>query len=191
MVFRIRRPSPALMVASIALVFAMSGTAVAAITAHSGDALIIKRTLSGNRLRLNTVTGAEIKESTLGQVPKAGLAVHVPALVWHNLTLINDWANYWAPVGSPRRPGYAIDVQGVVHLRGAITQTVTPGFHDFAFIPKAARPAVRIFLPAAMVAGTPGAISIAHDGEMDVREDVQFSDAEQFTSLEGITYSLH
>ncbi|HZC71739.1 MAG TPA: hypothetical protein VE442_13690 [Jatrophihabitans sp.] len=136
--------------------------------------MITKRTLSGNRLRLNTVTGTEVAN-----------------LTWHNLTLTNDWANFWTPVGSPRRPGYAIDAQGIVHLRGAIAQPVGPGFHDFAVLPKAARPAVQIYLPAAMVAGTPGASSIAHNGEMDVLEDVQFSDAQQFTSLEGITYSLH
>src|SRR4051812_26029434 len=167
--FRIHRPSPAMFVAILALVFAMSGVAVA--VTHSGDSLITQRTLSGNRLRLNTVTGAEVAN-----------------LSWHNLLLKNDWKNFWAPVGAARPPGYAIDAQGIVHLRGAITQTVTPGFHDFAVLPKAARPAVQLYLPAAMVAGTPGAISIAHNGEMDVTGvDIQFQNAEQFTSLEGIT----
>jgi hypothetical protein len=37
MKIRVRRPSPALVVAVLALVVAMSGAAVAAVTLHNGD----------------------------------------------------------------------------------------------------------------------------------------------------------
>jgi hypothetical protein len=60
-----------MVLAVLALVVAASGTAVAAMTAMSGDSLIKKRSLSGNRLRNHTVTGNQIKLSSLGTVPSA------------------------------------------------------------------------------------------------------------------------
>jgi hypothetical protein len=68
---RRRRPSAALVVAIIALVVAATGTAVAAGTRVDGDSLIKKGSLSGNRLRDRTLTGLQIKASTLGTVPTA------------------------------------------------------------------------------------------------------------------------
>ena len=68
---RRRRPSAALIVAIIALVVAATGTAVAAGTRVDGDSLIKKGSLSGNRLRDRTLTGLQIKASTLGTVPTA------------------------------------------------------------------------------------------------------------------------
>ncbi|MFN8111434.1 MAG: hypothetical protein U0Y82_16570 [Thermoleophilia bacterium] len=54
----------------IALVAAAGGTAVAT-SLPSGDSLIKKNSLSGNRLKADTVTGKQIKESSLGTVPAA------------------------------------------------------------------------------------------------------------------------
>lgn len=48
---RLRRPSPSMIVALVALFFAMSGTAVAASHLVNGDSLIKQHSLSGNRLR--------------------------------------------------------------------------------------------------------------------------------------------
>ena len=55
-----------MVVAVIALVVAASGTAVAASNEVSGDSLIKKNSLSGNRLRDHTLTGLQIKLSGLG-----------------------------------------------------------------------------------------------------------------------------
>lgn len=67
----IRRPSPSMVVALLALVIAASGTAIAAIKQVSGDSLIKKNSLSGNRLRNKTLTGTQINLSKLGKVPSA------------------------------------------------------------------------------------------------------------------------
>lgn len=66
-----RRPSASMIVALVALVVAMSGSAVAASRLVNGDKLIRKRTLSGNRLRKHTLTGTQINLKKLGTVPKA------------------------------------------------------------------------------------------------------------------------
>ncbi len=69
-----RKPSAAMLVAIVALVVAASGTAVAASKLVSGDSLIKKNSLSGNRLKNRSVTGAKIKLSSLGTVPSASHA---------------------------------------------------------------------------------------------------------------------
>jgi hypothetical protein len=69
------RPSPALVIALVALAIALSGTAVAATNALvSGDALIKKNSLSGNRLRNHTITGTQVNLAKLGKVPTAAKA---------------------------------------------------------------------------------------------------------------------
>ena len=70
----LRAPSPLMVVALIALVFAMSGSAMAAVHLVNGDKLIKKGSLSGNRLRAHTVTGTQINLAKLGKVPSATTA---------------------------------------------------------------------------------------------------------------------
>src|SRR3954452_14707417 len=75
-----RRPvlTYANVMSSIAVVLAMSGTAVAA-TQISG-ATIKDRTVGHKKLVLNTVTGAEVNESTHGRVPSASSATNAGKL---------------------------------------------------------------------------------------------------------------
>jgi hypothetical protein len=107
----------------VALVVAVESPAMA----HQVKAAVHKiagssikpHSVAGNRLKKNTITGAEVKESTLGTVPKAKSAKRATALTplaWHALPLQAPTVAY----GSVERtPAYAIDAQGVVHLRGA------------------------------------------------------------------------
>jgi hypothetical protein len=74
-VFR-RTPSASMIVALVALVLAASGTAVAASKLVSGDNLIKKHSLSGNRLRSHTITASQLNMSKLGTVPSATNADH-------------------------------------------------------------------------------------------------------------------
>lgn len=66
---KIRRPSPAMIVAILALFVALGGTVYAASSINGK--LVKKNSLPGNRIKKNTVTGTQVKESTLGQVPSA------------------------------------------------------------------------------------------------------------------------
>jgi hypothetical protein len=78
-----RRPSAAMVVSIIALVVAASGTAVAAGRLVSGDSLIRKHSLSGDRLRNQTISGQQIRFGTLGQVPSAKHALNADSLGGH------------------------------------------------------------------------------------------------------------
>jgi hypothetical protein len=72
-----------MVVAIAALVVAASGTAVAASRLVRGDSVIKRNSLSGNRLRNATVTGKQIKLSSLGEVPSAKTAANAEQLGGH------------------------------------------------------------------------------------------------------------
>ncbi len=79
---QVRRPSPAMGVALVALFTALGGGAYAASQIDTADIApqavtggkIAKETIRGSKLRADTVTGAKINESTLGEVPNAANA---------------------------------------------------------------------------------------------------------------------
>jgi len=84
-----RRPSPAMIVAVIALVVALAGTAYAAQTINGGA--IKKQTIGGGKLKHKTLTGYQINTNKLGVVPAAQRASHT----------------YWAVVNNPTGAGNA------------------------------------------------------------------------------------
>jgi hypothetical protein len=84
-----RRPSPAMVVAAIALIVALAGTAYAAQTINGGA--IKKQTIGAGKLKHKTLTGYQINTAKLGVVPFAQRATHV----------------YWAVVNNPASPGNA------------------------------------------------------------------------------------
>ena len=86
---RSRRPSPAMVVAVIALVAALAGTAYAAQSINGGA--IKKQTIGGGKLKKKTLTGFQINTNKLGVVPSAKRAAHT----------------YWAVVNNPGGAGNA------------------------------------------------------------------------------------
>lgn len=86
---RKRRPSPAMVVAVIALIAALAGTAIAAQTINGGA--IKKQTIGGGKLKKDTLTGFQINNNKLGTVPMAKVATHT----------------FWAVVNNPANPGNA------------------------------------------------------------------------------------
>lgn len=86
---RKRRPSPAMVVAVMALIVALAGTAVAAQTINGGA--IKKQTIGGGKLKQKTLTGFQINTNKLGTVPSAQRATHT----------------YWAVVNNPAGQGNA------------------------------------------------------------------------------------
>jgi hypothetical protein len=83
------RPSPAMIVAVIALIAALAGTAYAAQTINGGA--IKKQTIGGGKLKKDTLTGFQINNNKLGTVPMAKIATHT----------------FWAVINNPANPGNA------------------------------------------------------------------------------------
>ena len=158
------RPSPAMIVALIALVFAMSGTAIAATALVNGDALIARHTLSGDRLRNHTVTGQQLK-----------------ALVWHPLTLENGWTVYPAR-GFGATPAYAMDAEGFVHLRGTLDGAAQTSIVA-ATLPVGFRPRHGAWMP---VGSFDVNLFILSAGAMEVINGTGANDV--FVSLEGVQF---
>src|SRR6185295_2450146 len=71
------RPSPAMLVAVVALIVALGGTSVASDAVDLAKKKLItgknikKKSIQGDRLKDNTVTGTQVDESKLGKVPSA------------------------------------------------------------------------------------------------------------------------
>lgn len=106
-----RLPSPAMIVALVALVVALAGTAYAAQTINGGA--IKKQTIGGGKLKQKTLTGFQINTNKLGIVPIARRAAHT----------------YWAVVNNPSGAGNAALARasdaGVTATEGGGAVTVT------------------------------------------------------------------
>jgi hypothetical protein len=106
-----RRPSPAMVVAVIALIVALAGTAYAAQTINGGA--IQKQTIGAGKLKHKTLTGYQINTNKLGVVPAAYRAAHT----------------YWAVVNNPGSPGNATLARasdaGIAATEAGGTVTVT------------------------------------------------------------------
>ncbi len=88
-VLRRRKPSPAMVVAVIALIVALGGTAYAA--QHINGGAIQKQTIGGGKLKKKTLTGFQINTNKLGVIPAAKRAAHT----------------YWVVVNNPGGAGNA------------------------------------------------------------------------------------
>ena len=106
-----RRPSAATVIAIVALVVALGGTAIAAQNINGGA--IKKQTIGGGKLKQNTLTGFQINTNKLGTVPAARRAAHT----------------YWAVVNNPSSPGNAAlaraSDEGIGAAEGGGAVTVT------------------------------------------------------------------
>ena len=115
-----RTPSAAMLVAGVALSVALAGTASAALDLSKGDALIAKHSLSGNRLRNHSVTGAQIRVNTLGKVPSALNADHA------RIAVSADAAQHAL---SADTAGHATAADNATHANTADTANGLPALH--------------------------------------------------------------
>lgn len=110
-----RRPSPAMVVAVIALIVALAGTAYAAQRINGGA--IVKQSIGGGKLKKKTLTGFQINTAKLGTVPFAKVATHT----------------FWAVVHNPANPGNAVLARasgpGITASEGGGAVTVTFPFN--------------------------------------------------------------
>jgi hypothetical protein len=189
------KPGASVLVAVAALMIGLEAPAMAHqvnVVAHriSGTS-ITEHSIAGNRLINNTLTGTQIKESTLGVVPLATKANTLPPLKWHEITpaqFQGFWANY-STVNESRRAAYAVDAQGIVHLRGAISGG-TEGTTAF-MLPAALLPAGgQIDVTDAVHSQGTGLLVIDSTNGVEPFDGASTpGDATVYTSLDGVTFS--
>lgn len=138
------------------------------------------------KLGADSVVSGKILNETIGGVDvKNGsiTPVDVVGLVWHDLVLLNGWDN---ENGALRPPGWAVDLQGVVHLRGAISGGETT---TFARLPASVRPSAWVYVSTTLDDSAPGRIVIDPTGYLQADYSDTFGDAITFTSLDGVTWA--
>ena len=170
------RPSPAMVIACIALFVALSGVSYGVATGfidtrgirnntirtqdlRNNDirALDIRNsTIRGRDVALNTLTGIDINEAKLGELPTAAKAADASTLEGIGASgflrpnsapfVALSLASDWDAVAGETEPGVFVDPMGFVHLHGALRRST--GTSQLALtLPAAARPAAVKRLP--------------------------------------------
>lgn len=162
----IRRPSASMVVALVALVVALAGTAYAAHTINGGA--IRKHTIGGGKLKKNTLTGYQINLNKLGTVKFAKVATHT----------------FWAVVHNPASPGNAALARasgpGIAATEGGGAVTVTFPFNVSDCADVAARNNAGTATPQSGYAQTnsspanPNAIEVHTRDKSGANEDADF-----------------
>src|SRR5690349_11134488 len=148
-----RRPSPAMIVAVVALVVAMVGTGYAAslLPKNSvGTKQIKKNAVNGSKVKNKSLTGKDINLNKLGTVPSANLANGFSSTEGVHLVgapgeppFLDGSSNVPPEVGFNFQPaGFFKDHDGVVHLEGlAIGGETAPPGNEIFQLPPGFRPA--------------------------------------------------
>jgi hypothetical protein len=128
---------------------------------------IKKHSIPGNRLKNHTISGKQVKP-----------------LQWHKLTLQNGWEV--ADSGVEGAPAYAVDAQGLVHLKG----TLDGGSSSTAFtLPAKLHPVHELFVTVDEASAETGRLHILPDGTVSIESDPDhLTAASDFTSLEGASF---
>jgi hypothetical protein len=100
------------------------------------------------------------------------------------LTLINSWTAYG---NGTNAPGVA-NIFGVVTLEGAISTTSSNTNAEPFVLPTNDRPVAAVYVPVDMCDATNGRLEIATTGAVTVEAESSFSDAQCFTSLDGVSF---
>ena len=111
-------------------------------------------------------------------------APHTLTSGWTSLALTNGWTTYGNGTAAPA----VTNINGIVHLKGAIA---TNGTNDEPFtLPAGDRPATDVDVPLDLGGGaTAGYLFIQPNGVASVVPEQSWSDAQAFTSLDGASFA--
>jgi hypothetical protein len=112
-----------------------------------------------------------------------GVSYALNATSYTPLALQNGWTN--APFST--RNAAVEDIGGILHLQGAIA---TAGTNPIAFtLPAQYRPTTNVYVPVDLCNATNGRLYIQPSGVVTVQAETSFSNAQCFTSLEGVAFA--
>jgi hypothetical protein len=153
------------------------------VSRRARSALLAAATVAASAVTLLAAGSGAASAATERAASAQPAAAGVP---WHKLALRNHWQSdqKFLDTGDP---AWAIH-DGVVYLRGGMEQNPR-GFsasNEFAVLPKAARPARKLYLTA-YADGVYGDLVIYPSGVMNVSSAAPL-EAKSFTSLDGISF---
>ena len=117
--------------------------------------------------------------------PSPAITLRPPmATNFTSMTLQNGWTN--APFATSKVAAAA--AFGIVYLKGA---AATTGSNPVVFtLPGSLRPATAVYVPVDLCDSAKGRLSIQPSGVVTVQAENAFSDAQCFTSFDGVSYVL-
>lgn len=111
-----------------------------------------------------------------------GISFKVPSIPFTPLTPINGWTGGPFATATPK----AGNSYGLVYFQGAIS---TAGTNPVAFtLPAAFRPVTSVYVPVDLCDATKGRLFIQPNGTVIVQAETMFSNAQCFTSLDGVSF---
>ena len=183
-----RRPSPGVIALLLVVLLACSSTAYA-VGKTSGDSLIKKQSLSGNRLKPDTLTGKQVKEGTLATVPRAAsadtattatTATTAKGLVPLTVTPLTLDAN-WQSSDPTSFPVFMVDSQQIVRLQGAVQLNGSGNL--IGTLPVAARPTDPVYATVVTLGFAIGVVGIGTNGQVRLNNGNA-----NFVSLDNISF---
>ena len=136
----------------------------------TGDASVQAEGSFANAQCFTSLDGASFVVNSGGQIP---------------LTPVNGWTGGPFATSSPA----AVNIAGVVHLKGAIS---TAGTNPQAFVlPVGYRPPAPVYVPVDLCNATNGRLVIDTSGNVSVQAETSFSNASCFTSLDGASFTAN
>lgn len=211
---KFRRPSPALVIAMIALFVALGGTGYAA-SQLNGKSLkngsvtgkkLKNKTITGAKVKPDTLTGQQIKESSLGTVPSAANATNAVNATTLAGKPASDYASPkaepvrivgasgqppfqsgWSAAGTEQVPGFWKDPFGTVYLQGQAGRN--SGSERVIFtLPPGYRPTDTSYFSTYPSGGTgTAAIAVLANGEVELFNLEEPGD-DEFVGLGGVVF---
>lgn len=141
--------------------------------------------------RLSIQTNGTVSVQAAGDFANAacftsleGITYTLGATTTYPLTPINGWTA--SPFAT--RATTASVVSNVVHLQGSMSTGGTAGVA--LHLRAALRPNRTVYVPVDLCNGANGRLVVARNGDVTVQAESDFTDAQCFTSLEGVLYRL-
>lgn len=157
--------SPALVIATVALIFSIGGGAGYAASMLNGSQ-IAPHSIPANRIEAHSIGAGELATTKI---------------TFHAFHLLHGWTSEGTSTG---KPSYALS-DGVVYLSGGMHQPTGSG-SEIGFLPKGDRPVHKLWLSAFSEATTSAFIEVLPDGAVFAGG----SDAPFFASLAGVSFPL-
>ncbi len=184
-----RRPSLGAVAGILALAVATSGGAYAAGAKISSSSQIKSQVVNSGDIKNGTVKVKDLSAQTVDAFTPQ------PNEAWRNFDTPGNpqLQGFWLVYGDGyQAPGFRIDRDGVVHLRGAVTQNANVASNStITVLPVGYRPAACAMFSVATFDGNgnqdpEGGVQVCPDGSVYMYEDGD----DRFVSLEGISFSL-
>ena len=171
---KFRLPSPAIVIAMVALTLVLGGTAVAAGTSAPLTKQAVTKIVKKLAPKLSVKNSAK-----LGGAPASAYA-HASPLAFIAPVFANAWSDAG---GSFVTPGYVKDQFGTVHLTGSAFHASGASSLAIFNLPAGYRPGADIDAPAGFAGPAPGVVRINPNGDV-----LPISGSTTFVDLDGINF---